>query len=282
MLEKLLTMVEVPLPEAAVSDELLERRGSIEQQLAYAGLTEEEYLESEGQSADEFAQDLDKRVRDSMAAQFVLDDIATAESLAVSEQELTEHMLRRAQQSGQSPDAYIRHAMEHNHVPEYVAEIRRGKALALVVESAVVTDSAGDAVELKTLLPDGTYGDPNAIAEAADEADEAASTQADRGRRAGRRRGSQRRRDDRLPRRVAPRSDVPWPALITRRPRHARRSHTTLLDSTSVGQRTLGTFSLERPPGHSWHRRCTARTAIGQGEQTCTRQRHSSGPARWP
>jgi trigger factor len=170
VLEKLLTMVEVPLPEAAVSDELLERRGSIEQQLAYAGLTEEDYLESEGQSADEFAQDLDKRVRDSMAAQFVLDDIATAESLAVSEQELTEHMLRRAQQSGQSPDAYIRHAMEHNHVPEYVAEIRRGKALALVVESAVVTDSAGDAVELKTLLPDGTYGDPNAIAEGAEEA----------------------------------------------------------------------------------------------------------------
>jgi trigger factor len=165
VLEKLLTMVEVPLPEAAVSDELLQRRSSIEQQLAYAGLTEQEYLEAEGQTADEFAQDLDKRVRESMAAQFVLDDIADAESLAVSQQELTDHMLRRAQQSGQSPEDYVRHAMEHNHVPEYVAEVRRGKALALVVESAVVTDSAGDAVELKTLLPDGTYGDPDGAAE---------------------------------------------------------------------------------------------------------------------
>jgi trigger factor len=161
VLEKLLTLVEVPLPEAAVSDELLQRRSSIEQQLAYAGLSQEEYLEAEGQSADDFAQDLDKRVRDSMAAQFVLDDIAEAESLAVSEQELTEHMLRRAQQSGQSPEAYIRHAMEHNHVPEYVAEVRRGKALALVVESAVVKDEAGGVVELKTLLPDGSYADPD-------------------------------------------------------------------------------------------------------------------------
>jgi trigger factor len=182
VLEKLLTMVEVPLPEAAVSDELLQRRGSIEQQLAYAGLTEQEYLEAEGQTADEFAQDLDKRVRDSMAAQFVLDDIAEAESLAVSEQELTDHMLRRAQQTGQSPEEYIRHAMEHNHVPEYVAEVRRGKALALVVESAVVTDSAGDVVELKTLLPDGTYGDTDAeaaevaeVAEVTGSADGAAS-----------------------------------------------------------------------------------------------------------
>ena len=31
---------------------------------------------------------------------------------------------------------------EHNHIPELVQEILRGKALALVVESAVVTDTA--------------------------------------------------------------------------------------------------------------------------------------------
>src|SRR4051812_31724807 len=62
VLEKLLAMVEVPLPEAAVNDELLQRRSSIEQQLTYAGLSQEEYLESEGQTAEEFAADLDKRV----------------------------------------------------------------------------------------------------------------------------------------------------------------------------------------------------------------------------
>jgi trigger factor len=165
VLEKLLTMIDVPLPEAAVSDELLQRRASLEQQLGYLGLTEEQYLENEGQTAEEFATDLDKRVRDSMAAQFLLDDIADAESLAVSEQELTEHMLRRAQQSGQSPEAYVRHAMEHNHVPEFVAEVRRGKALAALVENAVVKDSNGNLVELRTLMPDGTYGDPDADAD---------------------------------------------------------------------------------------------------------------------
>jgi trigger factor len=165
VLEKLLSMIVVPLPEAAVSDELLQRRASLEQQLGYLGLTEEQYLENEGQTADEFATDLDKRVRDSMAAQFVLDEIADAESLAVSEQELTEHLLRRAQQSGQSPEAYVRHAMEHNHVPEFVAEVRRGKALAALVENAVVKDPEGNPVELRTLMPDGTYGDPESDAE---------------------------------------------------------------------------------------------------------------------
>lgn len=174
VLEKLLTMVEVPLPEGAVAEELQSRRNSIEQQLSYAGMTEADYLDAEGQTADEFAADLDKRVRDAMAAQFLLDDIATAESLSVNEQELTEHLLRRAQQSGESPEAFIKHVMEHNHVPEFVAEVRRGKALAHVVESAVVKDASGNVVELKTLLPDGNYADP-ATLEAADADDADAS-----------------------------------------------------------------------------------------------------------
>jgi len=160
VLEKLLTMVEVPLPDAAIADELKNRRDSIDQQLSYAGMSEADYLEAEGQTEDEFAADLDKRVRDAMAAQFLLDEIATAESIGVDENELTQHMLRRAQQSGQSPEEYIKHAMEHNHVPELVAEVRRGKALAHIVNSATVKDASGNAVELKTLQPDGTYADP--------------------------------------------------------------------------------------------------------------------------
>jgi trigger factor len=55
--------------------------------------------------------------------------------------------------------------MEHNHVPEFVAEVRRGKALAALVENAVVKDSNGNLVELRTLMPDGTYGDPDADAD---------------------------------------------------------------------------------------------------------------------
>ncbi len=171
VLEKLLGMADVPLPDGVVGEELQARRNSIEQQLAQAGMTEADYLESEGMTADEFAADLEKRVRDAMAAQFLLDKIAGEEELGVDENELTQHLLRRAQQSGQTPEEYIKHAMEHNHVPELVAEVRRGKALAQVVEAATITDASGRAVELKTLQPDGTYADPaeiEALREAAD------------------------------------------------------------------------------------------------------------------
>ena len=165
VLETLLAKVEVPLPDAVVAEELQGRRQQITQQLTYAGMTMEAYLESESQTAEEFEADLDRRVRDAITAQFVLDDIAQAEQLGVSEAELTQHMVRRAQQSGQQPEEYVKHAMEHNHVPELVSEVVRGKALAHVVEHATVTDASGNTIELATLQPDGTYADEAAAEE---------------------------------------------------------------------------------------------------------------------
>ena len=47
-------------------------------------------------------------------------------------------------------------------VDEMVAEVVRGKALALLVEGATVTDASGNHVELKNLLPDGSIGEPQA------------------------------------------------------------------------------------------------------------------------
>lgn len=160
VLEKILDMVEVPLPEAVVDQELKARRESVQQQLAFAGMTMEQYLDSEEQTVDEFEADLEKRVRDAVAAQFVLDQVAKKEEIAVNEGELQEHLMRRAQQSGQNPQEFIQHMLEHNHIPEMVSEVVRGKALALIVESATVTDASGNHVELKLLRPDGTIGEP--------------------------------------------------------------------------------------------------------------------------
>jgi trigger factor len=49
---------------------------------------------------------------------------------------------------------------EHNHIPELVQEIMRGKALATIVEAATVKDASGNVIELKNLRPDGTIGEP--------------------------------------------------------------------------------------------------------------------------
>ena len=160
VLEALLEKVSIPLPETMVTDELNARRQNVEQQLAYAGLTMEKYLEDEGQTSEEFEADLERRVRDAVAAQFVLDKIAKKEEFGIDQAELSEHLVRRAQQSGQDPQEFANHMFEHNHIPELVQEILRGKALATVVESATVKDASGNVVDLKNLRPDGTIGEP--------------------------------------------------------------------------------------------------------------------------
>ena len=162
VLEALLEQVVIPLPETMVTDELNTRRESVEQQLMYAGLTMEKYLEDEGQTTEEFEADLDRRVRDAVAAQFILDAIAKKEEIGVDQQDLSSHLVRRAQQSGQDPQEFANHMFEHNHIPDMVQEILRGKALATLVESAVVKDASGNVVDLANLRPDGTIGEPAA------------------------------------------------------------------------------------------------------------------------
>jgi trigger factor len=160
VLERLLDLVDVPLPDGVVESELAARKEQIQQQLSFAGMTMEAYLDSEEQTVDEFEADLEKRVRDAVAAQFVLDQVAKREEIGVNEGELQAHLMQRAQQSGQNPQEFIQHMLEHNHIPEMVSEVVRGKALAAIVEAAAVTDRSGNPVELKNLQPDGTIGEP--------------------------------------------------------------------------------------------------------------------------
>ena len=162
VLEALLEKVEIPLPETMVTDELNARRQNVEQQLAYAGLTMEKYLEDEGQTQEEFEAELERRVRDAVAAQFILDKVARKEEFGIDQADLSEHLVRRAQQAGQDPQEFANHMFEHNHIPDLVQEILRGKALATIVESATVKDASGNVVELKNLRPDGTIGEPAA------------------------------------------------------------------------------------------------------------------------
>ncbi len=177
VVEKLLDLVEVPLPEGVVAEELGARRQNIEQQLAMAGMTMEQYLENESQTLEEFDAELDRQVREGVATQFILDQLAKEQAIQPDQQELSEHMMRRAQQSGQNPQEYIQHALEHNHVPELVAEVVRGKALASIVESATVKDDSGASIDLANLRGDGTVGEPE-TEEAAESAQEPVSQEA--------------------------------------------------------------------------------------------------------
>ena len=80
-----------------------------------------------------------------MKTQLILDAIADAEELGVSDAELTEHVIAQAQRYGMSPQEFAQQLTQGGNLPALVADVRRSKALATVLERATVTDASGRA-----------------------------------------------------------------------------------------------------------------------------------------
>jgi len=154
VLEALLEKVEVPLPESVVEAEIAWREQSTLQQLQQAGMTRDQYLEAEGKGEDEFAEEVRESARTAVKAQLVLDAVADAEELGVTDAELTDQVVRRAQRAGVSPDQYAKSVVQSGQLQGLVQEVRRGKALATVMEGATIKDASGNAVDLEELRDD--------------------------------------------------------------------------------------------------------------------------------
>ena len=151
ILETLLDQTEVALPEALLESERSWRREAMETQLSGMGMTLDRYLEAQGQSSEEFDAEVADTAADALKAQFILDEIATKEALEVSQPELIEALLRRSQQSGMDPQEYADQLQRSGQLGSLWAEVRRGKALALVLTTAVITDESGNPVDLSQL-----------------------------------------------------------------------------------------------------------------------------------
>ncbi|MFJ5551742.1 trigger factor [Streptomyces sp. NPDC093225] len=174
VLEKLLELVEVPIPEKLLEDEINTRKHNLEHhQLGQMGLTLEKYLEFQGKTVEEFEAETKDAAVKGIKTQFVLDELVNKEKLNVNQEELTEHLMRRAASSGMSPDQFAQAVVEGGQVPMLVGEVARGKALAVVVESAKVTDTNGNEVDLSDEDEDEIAENVVEAAEGAADEDEA-------------------------------------------------------------------------------------------------------------
>ena len=185
VLESVVAQLDVAVPDGILATELQNRRQQVNQQLAAAQLTLEQYLaESDGESDDPdvFWADLEERSETALKAQMLLDKVAEDRQVSIDQNDLTAHILRLAQSQGTNPQEIAEHLQEHpHHIDEYMAEIRRGKALALLVESARITDSNGEPVDVSEASSDGPATEAEAYAASSDDddADQAADDDAD-------------------------------------------------------------------------------------------------------
>ena len=172
VLEALLQRTSVPTPESMVQTEAEWRLRRIAEQVEEAGVTFEQFLADTGQTEEQLRADARSGAEEAVRAQLVLDAIGAKEELGVSEAELTDQVVRRAQRVGLQPNEYAERVVRQGQLPALMGEIVRGKALALVLESATVTDTNGAPVDLSDLRDDATEA-LGASLELADEDDHA-------------------------------------------------------------------------------------------------------------
>jgi trigger factor len=163
VLEALLAQVEVPLPEALLAEEVTWRERTTEDQVARAGRTKEDFLAEQGKTAEEWDAELRSGAEQAVKAQLVLDAVADAEQVQINDAELNDQIIRRAARAGMAPQDYANRVVETGAIGGLLAEIRRGKALATVMEAATITDASGNAVDLEQLRDD--MGSPEADVE---------------------------------------------------------------------------------------------------------------------
>ncbi len=129
VLEALLDAVDVPLPEGVVSDAV-----------------DSHFEDGHGDPA--HREEYVKQVQDTITRDLVLDSIADRDDVEIGQAELTEFLVRQSAQYGMTPEQFAQALAQSGQVGSVVGEVRRAKALSLVLEAATVVDASGSPVDM--------------------------------------------------------------------------------------------------------------------------------------
>ena len=154
LVEHLLEIVEVPIPENLVEREIEWRNRAFEQELQQAGMDWDSFLSISGEESRE-AYDAEQRktVEAAVRTQFILDAIADAREVTVDNEDLSAQIMAQAQRSRMSPEQYAQQLQQGGNIAEFVADVRRTKTLAQLLEQTTITDASGNTVDLEALRP---------------------------------------------------------------------------------------------------------------------------------
>jgi trigger factor len=153
-LAELVRLADVPAPEGVVRDEVDQRRQAMTDELERMGASLEEYLGLEGKSVEDVDEELTDAATEGVKVQLLLDTLADQEDIAVSDDEYGHEIVHRAQRVGVPPQQYYDQLVSSGTAAAVYGDVRRGKALALVLERVRITDSEGNQLSLDDLRAD--------------------------------------------------------------------------------------------------------------------------------
>lgn len=138
VLDRLVELVEVPVPEKVVEEQL------------------EQHFNNPNAEAEHDTEEHRAEVRENTERAFrnevVLDAIAEKEEIGVEQAELIDYIITMSSQYGMDPNQFAQMLDSSGQAGMMVGEVRRSKALAKVLETAEVTDADGNTVDLTSYL----------------------------------------------------------------------------------------------------------------------------------
>ena len=141
VLAKLVELVEIPVPEKVIEDQL------------------EQHFNNPNAEADHDTEEHRAEVRANTETAFknemVLDAVADKEEVTVDQAEVINYIITMSSQYGMDPNQFAQMLDGSGQAGALVGEVRRSKALAAVLKTAVVKDTKGNVVDLSKYLGEG-------------------------------------------------------------------------------------------------------------------------------
>jgi len=150
-LKQLVEAADIPAPEGIVKDEVEGRKQAMTDQLERIGATLEDYLTSEEKTEEQIDQELTDAAAEGVRIQLLLDTVADAEDIQVSDDEFGHEIVHRAQRAQMQPQQYYDQLMKSGAAAAVFGDVRRGKALASVMEKVTMRDTAGNTLSVDDL-----------------------------------------------------------------------------------------------------------------------------------
>ena len=141
VLAKLVELVEIPVPEKVIEDQL------------------EQHFNNPNAEVDHDTEEHRAEVRENTETAFknemVLDAVADKEEVTVDQAEMINYIITMSSQYGMDPNQFAQMLDGSGQAGALVGEVRRSKALAAVLKTAVVKDTKGNVVDLSKYLGEG-------------------------------------------------------------------------------------------------------------------------------
>ncbi len=168
VLDKLVELVAVPVPESVVEEQLEQHFNG-----------ENAHTAGEDHDTEEHRAEIRGNTERAFQNEVILDSVAEKEEVGVSQSELIDYIVSTSGQYGMEPNQFAQMLDQSGQVPMIVGEVRRRKALAKVLEYATVTDTNGAAVDLTEFVrPAGDDAETLSVDDAETEQDVAEDIQA--------------------------------------------------------------------------------------------------------